>query len=415
MKEFRVALRNAGNIDPHSLESYVAAGGYQALDMARAMNPETLIGEIERSGRLRGRGGAGFNTGSKWKGAFKTPADQKYIVCNADEGEPGTYKDRAILENDPHTVLEGMAIGAYAIGASEAIIYCRAEYPHVAGLLRDAIAQAKEKLMPVSFSVCVGAGAYICGEETALLNSLEGLRGEPRLKPPYPTVAGLNGMPTVINNVETFASIPVIVEKGAWWYSSIGSVEYTGTKIFTLSGDVVNRGYFEVPGNTLIRELIYDFGGGVADGRQLKAVQVGGNSGAFITPEQLDTPFNLDALAEIGASIGSGSLFVLDDTRDMSEIALQTTRFFRDESCGKCTACREGVRRMSEYLERFQNCCAQEEDIGRILSLGEYMKAASFCPLGQSVPVPVLSAINYFRSDFEQRIEAKEVALYVTC
>lgn len=413
MRELRIALRNVGNIDPLCIKDYQKGGGYHALQKAKETAQEALINEVERSGRLRGRGGAGFNTGLKWRTAFTAQDAQKYVVCNADEGEPGTYKDRIIMENDPHTLLEGMTICAYAVGATQAIIYCRAEYPEAIRILKHAITQATEQglLAPVTFTVRTGAGAYVCGEETALLESLEGNRGEPRLKPPYPTVKGLYGKPTVVNNVETFAAIPMIVEKGAKWYSAIGSVRYTGTKIFTLSGDVLNKSYFEVPSNTTLRELIYDFGGGICGGRKLKAVQVGGNSGAFLTPEHLDTAIELEAMAEIGAALGSGALFVLDETRDLVDVIAQTTRFFRNESCGKCVSCREGTRRMSELMDKIRDGHGEEQDLQTIQKLGSYMRVASFCPLGQSVPIPVFSGLKYFLPEFEKKISQKEEAI----
>jgi NADH-quinone oxidoreductase subunit F len=400
MQEMRIALRNLDALDPWSLASYEAAGGYQALAKARATDREALIAQIEKSGRLRGRGGAAFNTGFKWRSAFEVPSEKKYVICNADEGEPGTYKDRAIMESDPHTVLEGMAICAYAIGADEAIVYCRTEYPQAFELLKNAIEQAADTLAPVQFTLRSGAGAYVCGEETALLNSLEGLRGEPRLKPPYPTVAGLYGKPTVVNNVETFAAIPVIVEKGAAWYSAIGEAEYTGTKIFTLSGDLAHRGFVEAPSNTSLFELIYEFGGGVAGGKELKAVQVGGSSGAFLPSSALHAAASIETLQAVGGTLGSGAIFVLDETRSIADVVAQTVAFFRDESCGKCVPCREGTQRLSGLLAALLEGRGTIESLSRLEELARYIQLASFCPLGQSVATPVLSALQHFPDDF---------------
>ncbi len=405
MKEMRIALRNAGKINPHSIDDYIAAGGYEALKKAQEIPREELIAQIETSGYLRGRGGAGFNTGFKWRSASQAESDIKYVICNADEGEPGTYKDRTILENDPHTVLEGMAICAYAIGANRAIVYCRAEYPHVIELLREAVAQGEEKGIygDLKYTIMTGAGAYVCGEETALLNSIEGKRGEPRLKPPYPTVKGLYGKPTVVNNVETFASVAVIVDKGPVWYSSIGAVKYPGTKVFTVSGDISRKGWCEVYTGSKLSEILEHFGG-VREGHTLKAVQIGGNSGAFVTPDKIDTRIDMESLSEQGASLGSGSLFVIDETRDMSEILVEVASFFAGESCGKCTPCREGTARITELLTRVRDGEGTMKDLETIEKICSHMRASCFCPLGQSVAVPVLSALTNYREDFINRI-----------
>lgn len=402
MNEYRIALRNVGHIDPSSIEEYIRAGGYHSLARARSMEPGAIIAELERSGRLRGRGGAGFNTGFKWRSAAQAPGDCKYVICNADEGEPGTYKDRIILENDPHTLLEGMLICAHAIGAKQAIVYCRAEYPDVIRLLRHSIAAAEEKGLTgnVKMSVHSGAGAYVCGEETALLNSLEGKRGEPRLKPPYPTIAGYRGKPTVVNNVETFSAVPSIIEKGAQWYSSLGSPKYTGTKIFTLSGDVVNPTYAEVPCTVTLRQLIYDFGGGIRDGKKLKAVQVGGNSGVFLTEKELDTPMDFESVSALGAALGSGSLMVLSEERSMLDVVLANVTFSMEESCGKCVPCREGTMRLHRILTRISEGKGTARDLTVLKELGHHMNLAAFCPLGQSAAVPVLSALEKFPGDF---------------
>ncbi len=409
IKETRIALRNVGKVQPEDIGSYQREGGYQALKKAKTMKQEALIAEMERSGRLRGRGGAGFSTGLKWRGAYETEARQKYIICNADEGEPGTYKDRIILENDPHTLIEGMAIGAYAIGADIGYIYCRAEYARAAGILETAIRQAKEAGLLEDFrlQVICGAGAYVCGEETALIESIEGKRGEPRLKPPYPTVSGLWGCPTVVNNVETFAVVPVIIEKGAAWFSGLGAERYPGTKIFCLSGDVKNRTYCEVTTDTTLGELLRLAGGGMAGNAPLKAVQVGGTSCPFLTPDKLDTGIDFDSMFAAGASLGSGSVFVLDESRNMADVVYAVTRFFRHESCGKCTPCREGTARLAEIMEKIICGKGNKGDLDKIRSLGAFMKKASFCPLGQSAAVPVISALDQFEQDFLDKLAGK--------
>lgn len=404
-KEQRIALRNVGKIDPHSIGDYLAAGGYAALEKARGTDPETLIAEIEKSGRLRGRGGAGFNTGFKWRSAAQSKADRKFVVCNADEGEPGTYKDRIIMEGDPHTVVEGMLICAHAIGARDAYIYCRGEYAKSHALLKEAAAQAKKENLTggVSFHIVSGAGSYVCGEETALIESIEGKRGEPRLKPPYPTDQGLFGKPTVVNNVETFAAIPVIVGKGADWFAGIGVASYPGTKILSLSGDVVNKTCFEVSTDITVREVVYDFGGGVAGGKELKAVQVGGSSCAFLTPDMLDTPVDFDSMRDVGASLGSGAVLVIDESRNILDILPAISDFFRHESCGKCVACREGSARVSQLVDKLAAGKGSAADAENLERLAKYMGTACFCPMGQSVATPVLSALKQFKGDFQAR------------
>ena len=405
-KELRIALRNVGKIAPDSLEDYKKAGGYAALAKARGMEQEALIGEIEKSGKLRGRGGAGFNTGLKWRGAWKAQADQKYIVCNADEGEPGTYKDRIIMENDPHTIVEGILIGAYAIGATKAYIYCRGEYQTSIRALTNAVAQAEADGLTggVTISLVSGAGSYVCGEETALLDSIEGKRGEPRLKPPYPTEKGLCGKPTVINNVETFAAIPVIVEKGAQWFSSIGAPGYPGTKIISLSGDVVNRTYFEVPTNLTVREIVYDLGGGIPDGKKLKAVQFGGTTCAFMTEEMLDTPMDFDSMRSAGASLGSGAVLVIDETHNMADVLYPIVDFLAHESCGKCLPCREGGTRAAELVKALRDGKGSRQTAAELERLVNNIQKSCFCPLGQSYAVPVNSALKHFESDFAARL-----------
>lgn len=404
-EEMRIVLRNCGKIDPLKIDDYINAGGYKSLSKAQSMNRETLIDEIKKS-NLRGRGGAGFNCGQKWRFAYMAQADQKYVVCNADEGEPGTYKDRTIMENDPQTLLEGMAICGYAIGADKGYIYCRGEYPYVVDILKTAINQAKTKGVLENFDIEVrmGAGAYVCGEETALIESLEGNRGEPRFKPPFPPVEGLWQKPTIVNNVETFANIPVILEKGADWYAGIGAASYPGTKVVTLTGDVNNRTFFEVPTNTTIREVIYEFGGGIAKGQAFKAVQIGGTSGGFIPEDKLDTPIDFDSMGQIGAVLGSGAVFVMDESRDIVDIVERIAKFFEHESCGKCTPCREGTKRMHELLSKINEGKGCAEDLTLLERLGRVMSKACLCGLGQAAPAPVLTTMANFKSEYYSKI-----------
>jgi len=397
----RIVLRNLGKVDPLNVDTYIQAGGYQALAKAKSMSQTDLIEEVKRSG-LRGRGGAGFNTGMKWNFSYSAASDQKYVICNADEGEPGTYKDRIIMENDPQSVLEGMAICGYAIGANKGYIYCRGEYPYVVEILNKAIAQASEKGLLGDFDIEVrmGAGAYVCGEESALIESIEGKRGEPRFKPPFPPVIGLWGKPTIVNNVETFANIPAIVEKGADWFKGIGAASYPGTKIMTLTGDVVNRTFVEVPTNTTIRQVLDDFGGGIAGGKKFKAVQIGGTSGGFIPESLLDTPIDFDSMAAIGATLGSGAFFVMDETRDIVDVIDRISKFFAHESCGKCTPCREGTQRLHEMLHKMKNGTAVAGDLDLVERLGTVMSRACLCGLGQAAPAPILTTLKHFRSDY---------------
>lgn len=404
-EEMRIVLRNYGKIDPLKIDDYIAQGGYKALEKARSMDRETLIDEVKKS-KLRGRGGAGFNCGQKWSFAYQAQADQKYVVCNADEGEPGTYKDRLIMEYDPHTLIEGMAICAYAIGATKGYIYCRGEYPHLVDVLNTAIKQAEKKgyLKDFDLQVRSGAGAYVCGEETALIESIEGHRGEPRFKPPYPPSEGLWGKPTIVNNVETFANIPVIVEKGADWYAAIGVPSYPGTKVFTLTGDINNKTFFEVPTNTTIREIIYKFGGGIPGGKKFKAVQIGGTSGAFIPDELLDTPVAFDNMSAIGATLGSGAVFVLDETRDIVDVVTRIAKFFEHESCGKCAPCREGTARMYEMMDKLNNGEGSIKDIEILTRLGRVMSYSCLCGLGQAAPAPVLTTIQHFKADYNAKL-----------
>jgi len=406
MNEIRISFRNAGKIDPRSIDDYIAAGGYEALKKARETDREALINTLEQGGKLRGRGGAGFNTGLKWSGAFKVDSAVKYVVCNADEGEPGTYKDRTIIENDPHTVLEGMLICAYCIGAKEAFVYCRGEYKNCIALLRNAVRQAEEKGLTGDVRVRVhsGAGSYVCGEETALLNSLEGKRAEPRLKPPFPTVAGYNAKPTVVNNVETFATVPAIVTNGADWFSAIGSEKYPGTKVFSLSGDVVNKGCFELPTNATLRDVVYGCGGGVPNGQKLKAVQLGGSSCGYLTPDMLDTPVDLDSMRSVGAALGSGATLVIDDSHNIVDMLVKIADFFNHESCGKCTSCREGSYRVAQLIRKIVEGSGTEADMQMLRELDATMRMSCFCPLGQSVTTAILSAMTLFPEDFAAKL-----------
>ena len=406
MEEIRIALRNVGQIKPDSIDDYLAAGGYEALKKARTLDRGELIKTIEETSRLRGRGGAAFSTGKKWSSAYASKEETKYIVCNADEGEPGTYKDRVIMEGDPHTVIEGILIGAYAVGAKECFVYVRGEYEKSIRLLRKAVKAAEEKgfTEDVRIRVVSGAGAYVCGEGTAIVNSLEGLRGEPRLKPPSMAVKGLHQKPTIVNNVETFAVIPEIVNKGADWFGAIGAEKFPGTKLMCLSGDVVNKVCVEVPTNATLRDVVEGFGGGVADGKKLKAIQLGGSSCGFVTPDQLDTPIDFDSIRSIGAALGSGAIFVLDETRNVVDVLWEIAKFFQHESCGKCTPCREGTMRVAELLEKLARGEGTRKDIDLIRTLSGYMQKTCFCPLGQSATTAFMSALKLFPGDFEAKL-----------
>lgn len=406
MEEVRIALRNVGQNDPMSIEDYIRSGGYEALKKARTLDRGELIQTIEETSRLRGRGGAAFPTGKKWSSAFQNDSEIKYIVCNADEGEPGTYKDRIIMEGDPHTIIEGILIGAYAVGSKDCFIYVRGEYENSIRLLRNAVKQAEEKKLcgDVNIKVVSGAGAYVCGEGTAIVNSLEGVRGEPRLKPPSMAVAGLHKKPTIVNNVETFAVIPEIINKGADWFGAIGSEKYPGTKLMCLSGDVQNKVCIEVPTNATLRDVVEGFGGGVKDGKRLKAIQLGGSSCGFVTPEQLDTPIDFDSIRAIGASLGSGAVYVIDESRNMVDIVAEIAKFYRHESCGKCSPCREGTMRIAEILERFAAGEGTKADIELIKSMSGYMQKSCFCPLGQSATTAFMSALKLFPEDFDTKL-----------
>ncbi len=416
-KQKRIALKNCGVIDPENIDEYIAFDGYKALEKVLfEMSPDDVINVVSDSG-LRGRGGAGFPTGKKWSFTKMAEGDQKYVVCNADEGDPGAFMDRSILEGDPHCVVEAMMIAGYAIGANKGYIYVRAEYPIAVKRFQIAIDQARdygilgENIWGSGFSfdleVRLGAGAFVCGEETALLESIEGRRGQPRLKPPFPANAGLFGKPTLINNVETYANITKIILNGAEWYSSIGTETSKGTKVFALGGNVNNIGLVEVPMGVTLREIVFDIGGGIPNGRKFKAAQTGGPSGGCITEENLDTPIDYESLKAIGSMMGSGGLIVMDDTKCMVNLAKFYLGFTYDESCGKCTPCRVGTKRLLEILERITEGKGEEGDIEKLEKLSRNIKNASVCGLGQTAPNPVESTIRFFRHEYEDHIKNK--------
>ena len=417
-KQKRIALKNCGVIDPENIDEYIEADGYKALKkVLTAMSQDDVIKEITDSG-LRGRGGAGFPTGKKWMFAKMAEGDQKYVVCNADEGDPGAFMDRSILEGDPHCIIEAMMIAGYAIGANQGFIYVRAEYPIAVQRLQKAIEQAKEYGMlgknifdtefEFDLSIRLGAGAFVCGEETALLESIEGKRGQPRLKPPFPANAGLWQKPTLINNVETYANITKIILNGAEWYSSIGTENSKGTKVFALGGNVVNVGLVEVPMGTTLREIVFDIGGGIPNGHEFKAAQTGGPSGGCIPAEHLDTPIDYESLAAIGSMMGSGGLIVMDDTKCMVNLAKFYLGFTVDESCGKCTPCRIGTKRMLEILEKITRGEGTNKDLENLEKLAKNICKASVCGLGQTAPNPVLSTLKYFRDEYIAHIEEQK-------
>ncbi len=410
-----IALRNRGLIDAESIDEYIAVGGYQGLVKALTrMSPEEIIAEVKTSG-LRGRGGAGFPTGLKWEFCAKAPGEIKYVLCNADEGDPGAFMDRSILEADPHAVVEGMTIAAKAIGAHRGYVYCRAEYPLAVHRLQLAIDQARERgllgqdILGTGFSfdlsIYQGAGAFVCGEETALMRSIEGQRGMPRPRPPFPAQAGLWNRPTVLNNVETWANIPQIIVNGGAWYAAMGTETSKGTKVFALTGHVNNIGLVEVPMGTTLRTIIYDIGGGIPKKhRKFKAVQLGGPSGGCVPAEYLDLPCDYEAITKAGAIMGSGGMIVMDDSTCMVDMARYFLDFTQDESCGKCTPCREGTRRMLQILERIVNGEGREGDIETLEELATMIKDSSLCGLGQTAPNPVLSTLRYFRDEYEAHI-----------
>ena len=413
-KQVRVALRNCGVIDPENIDEYIGTGGYQALGkVLTEMTPEQVIQEVLDSG-LRGRGGGGFPTGLKWKLCAPNKADKKFVCCNADEGDPGAFMDRSVLEGDPHSVLEAMAIAGYAIGSSQGYIYVRAEYPIAVDRLKIAIRQAREygllgeDIFGTGFNFNIdlrlGAGAFVCGEETALMTSIEGNRGEPRPRPPFPAVKGLFGKPTILNNVETYANIPQIIMKGAEWFASMGVGKSKGTKVFALGGKINNTGLVEIPMGTPLRTIIEDIGGGCPNGKKFKAVQTGGPSGGCIPASYIDIPVDYDHLAEIGCIIGSGGMIVMDEDNCMVDIAKFFLEFTVDESCGKCTACRIGTRRMLELLNKITEGNATMDDLDKLEQLAYYVKTNSLCGLGQTAPNPVISTIKFFRHDYEAHI-----------
>lgn len=414
-KQLRIALKNCGLINPEDIYEYIALGGYEALGKSLIeMSRDEVIEEVKNSG-LRGRGGGGFPTGLKWEITKKQESDTKFIICNADEGDPGAFMDRSILEGDPHSVLEAMAIGGYAIGADKGIIYIRAEYPLAIARLNTAIEQAREhgllgkNIFDTDFcfdiDIKYGAGAFVCGEETALINSCEGKRGEPNYKPPYPAEKGYWGNPTCVNNVETFANIPSIIIKGSKWFSSIGTEKSKGTKVFALAGKINNVGLVEVPMGTTLREIIFDIGGGILGGRKFKAVQTGGPSGGVITEEALDTPIDYDSLLGIGSMMGSGGMIVMDETDNIVDIAKFYLEFTMDESCGRCTPCRIGTKRMYELLNKLTSGNGTMADIEALKQLSYIIKGSSLCGLGQTAPNPVISSMKHFYNEYLELVK----------
>ena len=413
-KQKRIALKNCGVIDPEQIDEYIAFDGYKALEkVLTSMKPDEVIDVISKSG-LRGRGGAGFPTGKKWSFAKNEKSDQKYVICNADEGDPGAFMDRSILEGDPNCVLEAMAIAGYAIGANQGYIYVRAEYPIAVDRLKIAINQAREYGLlgknifnsgfDFDIDIRLGAGAFVCGEETALLESIEGKRGQPRVKPPYPASQGLFGKPTIINNVETLANVTKIILNGADWFASIGTENSKGTKVFALGGNVNNVGLVEVPMGTTLREIVFDIGGGIPNGRKFKAAQTGGPSGGCIPAEHLDTPIDYESLSSIGSMMGSGGLIVMDDSKCMVDIARFYLDFTVSESCGKCTPCRIGTKRMLEILTRMCEGKGEADDLYKLELLANSIKKSAICGLGQTAPNPVLSTMKYFKDEYIEHV-----------
>ncbi|MBR1513057.1 MAG: NADH-quinone oxidoreductase subunit NuoF [Bacteroidales bacterium] len=417
-KQLRIALRNCGFINPENIDEYISRDGYEALGKVLGeMTPQQVIDEITKSG-LRGRGGAGFPTGVKWGLCAKNQADQKYIICNADEGDPGAFMDRSIMEGDPHSVIEAMAIGGYAIGATKGLVYIRAEYPLAIHRLQVAIAQAREygllgtDILGSGFDFDIelryGAGAFVCGEETALIHSMEGKRGEPTFKPPFPAVAGYNMKPSNVNNVETYANIPIIINKGADWFASIGSEKSKGTKVFALAGQINNVGLIEVPMGTTLRDIIYEIGGGIKNGREFKAVQTGGPSGGCLTAKHLDTEIDYDSLVAAGSMMGSGGMVVMDETSCMVAIAKFYLEFTCEESCGKCTPCRVGNKRMLEILTKITEGNGTMDDLQELRNLAAVIKDTALCGLGQTSPNPVLSTLDNFWDEYVEHVVDKK-------
>ena len=417
-KQERIVLRNCGLIDPESIDEYIARDGYLGLEKALfEFTPEQIIDELKKSG-LRGRGGAGFPTGLKWSFSQRIEADQKYVVCNADEGDPGAYMDRATLEGDPHSVIEAMIIAGKCVGADKGAIYIRAEYPLAIERLEIAMAQAREKglmgdnILGTDFSfdleIRLGAGAFVCGEETALLASIEGKRGMPIPKPPFPAAKGLFGKPTVINNVETYANIPVILSKGGDWFAQFGTEGSKGTKVFALTGKIKNSGLIEVPMGTTLREIVFDIGGGIPNGKKFKGVQTGGPSGGVLTDEFLDTPIDFDSLLAVGSMMGSGGMIVMDEDDCMVDVAKFYLDFCVEESCGKCAPCRIGTKKLYEILDKISQGKGEMEDIDKMRDMGAAMKKASLCGLGQTAPNPVLSILNTFEDEVLEHINGSK-------
>ena len=413
-KQLRIALRNCGVIDPENIEEYIAVDGYQALHkVLTSMTPDEVIQEVLDSG-LRGRGGGGFPTGRKWMFARASKGDIKYVACNADEGDPGAFMDRSILEGDPQCIIEAMTIAGYAIGAQKGFVYVRAEYPIAVQRLTVALEQARkygflgENIFGTGFSfdieIRLGAGAFVCGEETALMTSIEGNRGEPRPRPPFPAVKGLFGKPTVLNNVETYANIAQIILKGSKWYSSMGTATSKGTKVFALGGKITNVGLVEIPMGTTLREIIEEIGGGIPNGKKFKAAQTGGPSGGCIPAEHIDTPIDYDSLLAIGSMMGSGGMIILDEDSCMVDIAKFYLEFTVDESCGKCTPCRVGTRRLLQYLEKITQGKGEDGDIEKIEELAQHMQKSSLCALGQTAPNPILSTLKFFKDEYIDHI-----------
>jgi len=413
-KQIRIALRNCGFIDPENIDEYIARDGYTALaNVLEKMTPEQAISELKKSG-LRGRGGGGFPTGLKWEIAHKNKAGQKFVVCNADEGDPGAFMDRSILEGDPHSVIEAMAICGYCIGADKGLVYIRAEYPLAIQRLKTAIEQSRnygllgEKILGTNFSFDIelryGAGAFVCGEETALIHSMEGKRGEPAVKPPFPAEAGYQNKPTNVNNVETFANVPVIFLKGSEWFSSIGTEKSKGTKVFALAGKINNVGLIEVPMGTTLREVIFEIGGGIKNGKQFKAVQTGGPSGGCLTAKHLDTPIDFDNLLAVGSMMGSGGMIVMDEEDCMVAVAKYYLDFTVEESCGKCAPCRIGNKRLYELLDKITKGKGTEEDLEQLQNLSNVIKDTSLCGLGQTSPNPVLSTMDNFAEEYRAHV-----------
>ena len=414
-KQFSIVLANSGVVDPERIESYIAADGYLALhEVLNEMSPKEVVEAMTKSG-LRGRGGAGFPTGLKWGTVAKSPGAKKYVICNADEGDPGAFMDRSVLESDPHSVLEGMAIAAYAVGADQGYLYVRAEYPLAIARLQLAIKQAKAMSLlgagifesPFNFNVeiRIGAGAFVCGEETALMMSVEGKRGTPRPRPPFPAESGLFGCPTLLNNVETFANVPAIYRNGAEWFAGIGTEKSKGTKVFALAGKIKNTGLIEVPMGTLLRTIVEEMGGGAPDGGKIKAVQTGGPSGGCIPSQHLDTPVDYESLGKLGSIMGSGGMIVMDETTRMVDVARFFMEFCMDESCGKCIPCRAGTVQMHNILDKILKRKATARDLAKLEELCDMVRNTSLCGLGQTAPNPTMSTLRFFRNEYEELLE----------